>query len=192
MSAVTIEISHPRASRAQLIGEVFLGPFAGRIMLAAIADEARRHMLLDAEAYEPELFMTRYTAAPITSAIAALDAKTSAKVWCAVRAGFPIAGEAVVASYLRFAIPSPRDPEKVGNFLPLCELTLGEGSLALSFSVSGAPFLPPPSVDDGGEIDRAWSASAEVSRAWLSEAVAQLRKNGALKVRITGLDAFPS
>lgn len=194
MSAVTIEISHQRASRAPLITDVFLGPFAGRIMLAAIAGDAHRNELLDAEALEPELLMTRYTAAPITSQIAALDAKQSRsiKVWCAVRAGLPVAGEAIVASYLRFAIPEPNDPEKIARFVPLCELEVGERTLTFSFPVDGAPFLPPRSVDDGGELDQAWSSSAAVSRGWLSQAVAELRKNTALKVRITGLDAFPS
>lgn len=183
MSRVTIEISGKPAG--ELVAEVFLGSFAGRIAPAYVVENEARaaKALLDVEEYNPELFATTYAGPPITAAISTALSEGSAdqeiRVWCAVRAGLPVQGEPVVASYLRF---------KAGErYIPLAVAVISARSITLSFEAAGAPFNAPPRFDHGGPIDQAWSRAAEVARAWLERAITVLRENARLEVRVSGL-----
>jgi hypothetical protein len=194
MSAVTIEIAGKPSE--QLIRDVFLGPFAGRIAVAhVVGDEAAEaKTLLDSEGWEPELYATIFAGAPITSTVVARAKEPRPlKVWCAVRAPFVIDGEPAVASYLRFGVPSLQgELEKVDRYIPLAELDVRAARLVLTFAAGGAPFLPPARIDGGGPIDRAWDRSVETSRAWLEQAISALRSDRSLTVEVTGLDAVRS
>jgi len=181
-----IEARSPGASTERLLADVFLGPLAQHVALAhVVEDEARESRgLLDVEAYSPELFATTFTAAPITWSVGQLARGPGAakiKVWCAIRAGFPVRGSPVVAPYLRFVVP---DGERIDRLLPIATLEVSERNLVLEFGAGGAPFVVPRSVDDGGVIDQAWASSAAVSRAWLDRGVIALAKLPGVGVRL--------